>query len=180
MKLKSIIKQCKKDNQLAYSCLYDRYYNMLFGVCRRIVNNPKDVEDVLITSFTKIFASIKKVDYRTDASFIKWMKTIVVNESIRFYNAKKPIEFKNDIQEFESNNTVIWENVDLDIETVYLILSNLPKGYQLVFNLYAIEGYSHKEIANMLNITESTSKSQLRKARIKIVEQLKIHSYEYK
>ncbi len=178
MELKEIIKYCKLDNQLAYSSLYDTYYQLVYSVSRRILLNHCDIEDVLIIVFTRIFRNINKVEYSNDQSFIKWMKTITVNESIRFVNSKKQIEFKEDMQEFKDVESILFNDNELDIEAVQNILKQLPNGYRIVFNLFAIEGYNHKEISQMLSISESTSKSQLRKARIRIIEQLKKTGYE--
>ncbi len=172
VEIQEIIKHCKDGNQVAQASLFDTYYRRMFNLSMRILSNHHDVEDVLITAFLKVFKSIKKFEYRGDNSLTKWIKTIVINESIRFVTKKNKITFDDNQNEFEkySNENTELENVDP--EQIYTIIENMPAGYRLVFNLFAIEGYSHKEISELLNITESTSKSQVRKARINIIEKL--------
>ncbi len=138
----------------------------------RILFNHHDVEDVLITAFSKVFKSVEKFEYRGDNSLEKWIKTIVINESIRYVNTKSPISYKEDLPEYEIINEYDVDLSSIDIEQIYSIIGAMPIGYRMVFNLFAIEGYTHKEISKLLNIAENTSKSQLRKARIYIVEKI--------
>ena len=145
----------------------------MFHLSLRIIYNQHDVEDALITAFSKIFRSIGNFEYRGESSLTKWIKTIVINESIRILKSKPTLSYSEDLTEYESTD---FDNADLsgvDIDRIYAIIGAMPDGYRTVFNLFAIEGYSHKEIADLLNIAENTSKSQLRKARIYIIEKLK-------
>lgn len=144
----------------------------MYNLAMRILSNHHDTEDVLIISFLKIFDSIGKFEYRGDNSLNKWIKTIVINESIRFCKKKTKLTFDDDMAGSDKNYTDDGQLEIIDAEQVYSIIENMPAGYRMVFNLFAIEGYSHKEIAELLNITENTSKSQLRKARINIIEKL--------
>ena len=141
----------------------------MYNLAMRILSNHHDVEDVLSISFTKVFNTIQRFEYRDDKSFKKWIKTIVINESIRHLNKKNKITYNEEPLEYETNTTY---EVDIDIELVYSIIADLPVGYKMVFNLFAIEGYSHKEISGMLKISENTSKSQLRKARMNIIDRI--------
>ena len=141
----------------------------MYNLAMRILSNHHDVEDVLSISFTKVFNTIQRFEYRDDNSFKKWIKTIVINESIRHLNKKNKITYNEEPLEYETNTTY---EVDIDIELVYSIIADLPVGYKMVFNLFAIEGYSHKEISGMLKISENTSKSQLRKARMNIIDRI--------
>lgn len=169
MEIKEVIVHCKSGNQIAQGVLFNGHYQQMYNLSRRILSNQHDVEDALIISFTKVFKSIQRFEYRGDSSLTKWIKTIVINESIRHLNKKNKISYNEDLPEYETDTTY---DVDIDIEQVYSIIESLPLGYRMVFNLFAIEGFSHKEISEMLNITESTSKSQLRKARINIIEKI--------
>lgn len=147
----------------------------MYHVSMRIISNHHDVQDVLITSFTKVFQHINHFEYRGDESFCKWIKTIVINESIRFVNLKKRIEFENEWSENELNTSsfeIETDETSIDIDTVYSILEAMPPGYRIVFNLFVLEDYSHKNIAETLNISEGTSKSQLRKARLYVINKL--------
>ncbi|MBK6964774.1 MAG: sigma-70 family RNA polymerase sigma factor [Bacteroidales bacterium] len=173
MEIREVIKHCKSGNQLAQSILFNAHYKQMYHLSMRILSNHHDVEDALIISFTKVFSSIQRFEYRGDNSLVKWIKTIVINESIRQLNGKNKINF--DEEEFPENAMTTMsdsELYDIDIEQVYNIIEALPAGYRMVFNLFALEGYSHKEISELLNITESTSKSQLRKARTNIIESI--------
>ena len=165
---------------MAQGILFNEFYRHMYNLSMRIIANHHDVEDVLIMSFTKVFNSIEKFEYRGDHSLNKWIKTIVVNESIRFINAKNKMSFEDDLIDpnlFTNNEP---ELEDIDAEQIYSIIEAMPDGYRVVFNLFALEGYSHKEIAELLEISENTSKSQLRKARIHIIEKLtKTKKYGY-
>ena len=143
-----------------------------------MLSNHHDAEDALIISFTKIFNNINKFEYRGDTSLAKWIKTIVINESIRHLNRKTRLNYSDDFPDNEINTAYDSDLSGIDIEQVYTIVEALPVGYRMVFNLFAIEGYSHKEISELLKISESTSKTQLRKARINIIESInKIKKY---
>jgi RNA polymerase sigma-70 factor, ECF subfamily len=173
LEIREVIKHCKSGNQLAQSILFNAYYQQMYNLSMRILSNHHDVEDALIVSFTKVFNSIHRFEYRGDNSLIKWIKTIVINESIRQVNAKNKIIYDDeDLSEYTVTTMSETDLYDIDIEHVYSIIEALPAGYRMVFNLFAIEGYTHKEISELLNITESTSKSQLRKARINIIESI--------
>ena len=158
---------------MAQSMLFDMHYPQMYNLSMRILCNHNDVEDVLIISFTKVFNSIQRFEYRGENSLVKWIKTIVINESIRQLNGKNKINFDDEeFPEYAMTTMSDSDLCDIDIEQVYNIIEALPAGYRMVFNLFAIEGYSHKEISELLNINESTSKSQLRKARINIIESI--------
>jgi len=143
----------------------------------RVLSNYHDVEDVLIISFHKVFKSIDKFEYRGENSLTKWIKTIIINESVRFVKKKNMLSFENNQFELDDYHTSNVELDNVDTEQIYSIIENMPAGYRLVFNLFAIEGYTHKEISKMLNISENTSKSQLRKARLNITEKLNNNHY---
>ena len=138
----------------------------------RILANHHDVEDALIIAFTKVFDNIRNFEYRGENSLKKWIKTIVINESIRFINSKQKIQYDDNLSDYDQHMNDDTEPDTIDAEQVYSIIESMPAGYRLVFNLFAIEGYSHKEISDLLNISENTSKSQLRKARLNIIEKL--------
>lgn len=141
----------------------------------RFMANHHDAEDVLSIAFVKVFRKIETFEYRGEGSLKKWIKTIVINESIRYIKQKKDLRYENDPLFFETEmhtGTDLYP-ADLDVDKVYQIISEMPVGYRTVFNLYAIEGYSHQEIADLLKISEGTSKSQLSKARNHIIHQLK-------
>jgi RNA polymerase sigma factor (sigma-70 family) len=173
LEIREVIKHCKSGNHLAQSILFNAHYKQMYNLSMRILSNHHDVEDALIISFTKVFSSIQRFEYRGENSLVKWIKTIVINESIRQLNGQNKINFDDEeFPEYAMTTMSDSDLCDIDIEQVYNIIEALPAGYRMVFNLFAIEGYSHKEISELLNITESTSKSQLRKARTSIIESI--------
>ena len=150
----------------------------MYNLSRRILINGTDAEDVLIISFTKVFKNIHKFEYRGEPSLTKWIKTIVINESIRFAKKRDRIKYDENVPELTTHTKFDSDLSGIDVDQVYAIIESMPTGYRIVFNLFAIEGYSHKEIAELLKISESTSKTQLRKARLHIIDKMeKIKSY---
>jgi RNA polymerase sigma-70 factor, ECF subfamily len=175
-----IILGCLQNNRFAQRYLFDRYYKRSYRIALRYLANHHDAEDVLSISFTRIFGSIRQFDYRGEGSLQKWISTIVINESIRFLKSKKFMFFTED-EALDSINVPIEEAVgELDAEEVRQVVAEMPKGYRTVFNLFAIEGFSHREIADMLQINEATSRSQLNKARNHIIQNLKKNNHAIK
>jgi len=169
-----IITGCLKNDPNAQRYLYDTYYRRSYHVAMRYLANHHDTEDVLSVSYTKVFRYVGKLEYRGDGSLQKWICTIVINEAIRFLKSKKILVYTEEEEMLDLNVTITSDHVSLDTEEVYQLVQLMPKGYRTVFNLFAIEGYSHKEIGEMLQITENTSRSQLSKARNYIIQKLKI------
>lgn len=180
MEFEEVIEHCKKGNQVAQGILFNTYYKHLYSVCMRILANHHDTEDVLILSFTRVFDNISRLEYRGQHSLGKWIRTIAINEAIRLVTSRNQLKYSDDVAVYESGYTPEPELEHVDTEHIYSIIEAMPLGYRIVFNLFAIEGYSHKEIGEMLNISENTSKSQLRKARLHIIEKLnKVQSYGF-
>jgi RNA polymerase sigma-70 factor (ECF subfamily) len=167
-----IIEGCRDGNQFAENMLFEKYYKHMYNISKRILINPNDVEDALIISFTKVFKYINKFENRGEHSLTKWIKTIVINESIRLLKKRDRMKIDDEIPELTSDSNFDSNLSDIDTEQIYSIIEGLPAGCRLVFNLFAIEGYSHKEISEILKISENTSKSQLRKARLSIIKTL--------
>jgi len=168
-----IIAGCLQDNPFAQRYLFDRNYRRSYHVAMRYLANHHDTEDVLSISFTRIFKNIGQFENRGEGSLSKWINTIVINESIRFLKSKKALLFQE--EECMANFSLGLNGGSdlLDLEEVAQVMGEMPKGYRTVFNLFAIEGYSHKEIAALLQINENTSKSQLSKARNFLIQRLK-------
>ncbi len=174
-----IISGCRQNNPFAQRYLFDRNYPRSYRLAMRYLANHHDTEDVLSISFTKVFKHIGNFEDRGEGSLHKWINTIVINESIRFLKSKKALLFQED-EDVEACGIVPDLDI-LDAEEVYQILEEMPKGYRTVFNLFAIEGYSHKEIADLLQISENTSKSQLSKSRNYLIQKIsKKFSHESK
>ena len=153
-----IIQGLKNEDRQAQQWLYDKYSPILLGICRRYVKVMEDAEDVLIDTFFKIFTNIQQ--YKGAGSFEGWMKRIAVNESLMFlrknHNFRLTVEISN--VEIATKSSAL-EN--LQERDVMALLQKLPTGYRTVFNMYVVEGYKHREIAEILNISINTSKSQL-------------------
>lgn len=158
-----ILIKCINGNRRAQKKLYKTYAQKMFILCYRYVSNKEDVEDILAEGFIKVFNNLSKVEYRDAKSFEGWIKRIMVNECLTFLRKRKMLFY--DFEENKLNENSYSINSDVDAQDIYKMILSLPIGYRTVFNLYAIEGYSHAEISEKLNIASSTSRSQLTKAR---------------
>ena len=144
----------------AMELIYTTYIRYLTAVCSRYILNPEDVKDILQESFIKIFSSIASFSYRGQGSLKGWLTKIVVNDSLKFLSQAKRIDF-TELSEAESNIADEEPSMDnVPSSVIFHLIRELPDGYRTIFNLYVVEGKSHKEIASMLNITESNSASQ--------------------
>ena len=166
---KRLIKKAVAQDREAQRFIYDKYSAKMLGVCRRYIQDVHFAEDVMVSGFVKVFKHLDSFAF--EGSFEGWIRRIMVRESISYLRKKQFVVF----DEEQLSNTPIAAEMSsgLDIAHVQNLIDALPQGYKMVFVLNAIEGYKHKEIAEMLNITESTSKSQLFKARKLLQEQLK-------
>lgn len=158
-----LIDQCRKQDRKAQKLLYEQYDAAIFRVVFRYIRDRQDAEDVQISAFFKVFQHFSRFEYRGEGSLLAWMRRIAVNESLMFLR-KKPFEWVP-VEEAEKESSDIRADVSLDAEDIIREIRDLAPGFRAVFNLYAIEGYSHPEIAEMLGISEGTSKSQLSRAR---------------
>ncbi|HOK26981.1 MAG TPA: RNA polymerase sigma factor [Bacteroidales bacterium] len=169
-----IIEGCARHDRRAQQMLYDRYSRLLFGVCMRYASDRAEAEDILQESFLKIYFSIK--EYSGTGSFTGWMRKIVVNTAITHYHRNLKHKHYVEIEEYVSVETGVssFEEDFFTSDELFKVLNELPPGYRMVFNLYAIEGYKHKEIAEMLGIDINTSKSQYSRAKAALREKLEI------
>lgn len=176
-----LIEKCKQKNQKAQFQIYKLYFSALFNTCFRIVNDKLQAEDLMQESFLTAFEKINS--YEGEVSFGSWLKRIVVNKSID-YLRKKKFEFET----FEEENHKIDNNFDFEIadfnkDELIIKLNNtimqLPDKYRIVFSLYYLEGFDHDEIAEINGITASTSRSQLSRAKQKIIEILETTSLKF-
>lgn len=159
------------------SDLYLRYVGYLTALCSRYVKDIDDVRDILQGCFVKIFTSAGRFQYRGPGSLKAWMSRIVVNESIKFLNGTRKAElFKEDVLRDSDQTDEEPEIDDVPADVIQGMIRELPDGYRSVFNLYVLQEKSHKEIAGMLGITESTSASQFHRAKNLLAKKIK----EYK
>lgn len=158
-----LIKGCIDGNRQMQEILYKKFSPKMYGVCLRYSGNVDDANDLLQEGFIKVFKNLLK--FRGDGSFEGWMRRIFVNTSIEHFRKKVKLYNVTEVQE----NTI--EDTDLNIldtlaeKDIIILVNELSPGYKTVFNMHVVEGYSHKEIAEMLGITEGTSKSQLSRAK---------------
>jgi len=157
---------CMRQERWAQELLYKDYYPMMVPVCQRYANNSDDALDILHEGFIKVFRHIHK--YQLGTSLTAWIKRIMVNTAIDFYRKRVRRRTENlDTAYTVKSNEPNALNF-LAAEEIIKCLNKLSPSYRSIFNLYVIEGFSHKEIANQLNISESTSRSNLVKARNKL------------
>ena len=167
-----IIDGCAKHDRKAQQLLYDKYSHFLLGVCLRYATDKAEAEDILQDSFLKIFFNIK--EFSGTGSFIGWLRKVAVNTAITHYHKNLKYRYHVEIEEYVSVETGIssFEEDFFTSDELYKVLNDLPAGYRMVFNLYAVEGYKHKEIAEMLGIDTNTSKSQYSRAKAAIRDRL--------
>jgi len=168
---KNIIEACKKGNEVARYQLYQMYAKAMFNVCFRMMNKREEAEDMLQEAFTQAF--LKLESFRYESSFGTWVKRITVNTCINAINKRK-VDLTYCEEIYDSDR---FEEEDMELEyTVQNVsdaMEKLPEGSRMVFSLYLLEGYDHGEIAQILNISESTSKSQFMRARRRVAELLR-------
>jgi len=169
-RIEEIIIACKKNDSRAQEILFNRYAKTLLGICCRYVKDRDDAEDILQETFIKIFHNISSLKQIESAE--GWMKRIAVNSSIAFLKEKQKFKFENADKLYIAEENTEEEEIDKDIKTEQIMacLNLLPDGYRAVFNLYLVDGLSHKEIAEKLGIQEASSRSQYFKARKLLIE----------
>lgn len=158
-----LIKGCLRRDRNAQKLLYDTFSSKMYGLSYRYVKDSMEAEDIVVTAFTKIFNKIDQ--FKGEGSFEGWIRRIVVNESLAFLRKNRPLYLVTDLERVDHEPQYNLLNDHLEAEDLVAMIQELPTGYRIVFNLYAIDGYSHKEIAQQLGINENTSKSQLSRAR---------------
>jgi RNA polymerase sigma factor (sigma-70 family) len=162
--LEEIIKGCREGKKRSQESLYKLMASKMLGVCMRYAKDQFEAEDMMQSGFVKVFRKIEM--YKGDGSFEGWVRRIMVNTSIEFY--RKNLRSLNvvDISEIQEQEvSTSFDMSSINVKDLMQLIQGLSVGYRMVFNMYAIEGFSHKEIAAELGITEGASKSQLSRAR---------------
>ena len=165
-----MIEGCKKGDRHAQRLLYNRFSGKMYALCCRYVKDKMEAEDVMITAFTKIMDRINQ--YKGEGSFEGWVRRVMVNESLSYLRRNKSMYVETDIKAADLEPDYERLDSQLEAQDLLKLISELPSGYRIVFNLYAIDGYSHKEIGDQLGINENTSKSQLSRARALLQKRL--------
>lgn len=170
MEYEKLIRKCIRNDRKAQHQLFETYSDKMYIVAFRYLGNRYAAEDVVANAFLKIFQSLESFRLEGENKFQGWIRKVVVNESLMEIRRMKQMpSFTNELPEIISASNS-GENIYYD--ELVLLIDSLPEGYRLVFKLYVIEGFNHSEIAELLNISEGTSKSQLHKARLQLQQML--------
>lgn len=176
-----LVEKCLANDPFAQELLYRRYASKMYGICLRYVRQREDASDILQEGFIRVFNNL--CHYRGEGSFEGWVRRIIVNTAINHYKANT--KYSHDLSVDEVSINVKIDNdalSQLSTEELLKVIQQLPDGFRMVFNLFVIEGYDHKEIGQMLGITENTSKSQLHRAKAalqkRLLKEYNIISYE--
>ncbi|MFD2551618.1 RNA polymerase sigma factor [Bizionia sediminis] len=172
MSFKQLIQKCSNNDTQAQSELYQLFSGKLFSVCLKYSRNYAEAEDNLQDAFLTIFSKISQ--FKNKGSFEGWLKRIVINTALQRYRGQGVFEIIN--EDFIEDDTVELDDDAISLDFLLKLIQALPDRYRLVFNMYVLDGFSHKEIAELLHITEGTSKSNLARAR-KILKE-KIEAYK--
>ena len=167
-----LIRQCKRQNRRAQKLLYEQQSPVMLAVCRRYISDLDMAEELMLNGFVKVFGKIDQ--FKGEGSFQGWIRRIMVTTCLEWIRNNQQLYKEVDLDEI--NPAVNFETADLNLEAEDLIqmIQELPQGYQTIFNMYAIEGYNHKEIAEALQISVNTSKSQLSRARVLLQKKLDV------
>ena len=159
--VKELVERIRQKDQRAMSQLYQMYIRELSSVCYRYVPSEENAKDVLQNSFVKIFTSLPTIEYRSDEALRGWMRRVVASEALLFLRRQKKLHFESVMAQMTLLDDDEPQSEQISPDMLHQLISELPDGYRTVLNLYVFEGYSHKQIAELLGITESTSASQL-------------------
>lgn len=178
MNISELIKEAKQGSAAAQKYLFDHFADKMIMVCRRYVKNPEDAEELMLDGFYKFFKNLRSFNYQGDAAFYAWLKKTMINECLMFLRKRTMFTIMSEtvaeeltLQEEALNN--------LSADEIFKMIVRLPVGYRTIFNLHAIEGMSHAEIAALLGIAEGTSKSQLSKAKTLLQKMLLQNKNDY-
>lgn len=173
--IKDIINGCLKGNRRDQELLYRRHAPKLYAVCQQYSGSDEEARDILQDGFIKIFENIAQ--FKHEGSFEGWVRRIIVNTALEKYRGKHNLYRVDDIDQVEELDAEpdTEDYAGLEAGDLLKIIRELPPKYRIVFNLYAIEGYTHREISKMVNISEGTSKSNLSRARV--ILQRRVSSY---
>jgi len=178
MNIAELIKEARQGSAAAQKCLFDQYAGKMMLVCRRYVKSPEDAEELMLDGFYKFFKNISSFTYQGDAALFAWLKRIMINECLMFLRKKTVFTI---VSETAAEELSLQEDVlnNLSAVEIFNLIVQLPVGYRTIFNLHAIEGMPHGEIAALLGIAEGTSKSQLSKARTLLQKMLLQNQTDY-
>jgi len=174
---KTLIQACLRNEEQAQTKLYEAHKGKMYAVCLRYARSTMEAEDFLVEGFFKVFKDLHQYNYQSPLE--NWIKKVIINNALMCLRKKQVITFPSTdlIEKDWSQDPKIWQQ--LETETILKAIRSLPDGYQTIFNLYAIEGYSHKEIGEELGIAESTSRSQYTRAKKALQKLLSTQKISY-
>jgi RNA polymerase sigma factor (sigma-70 family) len=170
MEDKELIEGCRNGHLKAQKLLYDRFSRPMYLICLRFSKNEEDAQDILQDAFIKVFKYIK--DFREESTLYYWIKRIVINTAINYQRSQLFLHAANDLKGAEHVSAFEDAVSNYNYEELLKLLQSLPDGCRIIFNLFAIEGFKHKEIAEKLGISEGTSKSQFNRAKTLLKEMI--------
>jgi RNA polymerase sigma-70 factor (ECF subfamily) len=178
MQLGKLIHESKKGSSAAQKCLFDEMAPRMLVICLRYVKSQEDAEELMLNGFFKFFRNIQAFTFQEDAALYGYVKRIMVNECLMFLRKKKSFTI---VAETNAEDISLAEEAldNLSADEILGLIIQLPVGYRTVFNLNIIEGYNHAEIAEMMGISQGTSKSQLSKARVLLQKMVTQKGIEY-
>ncbi|MDD4150373.1 MAG: sigma-70 family RNA polymerase sigma factor [Bacteroidales bacterium] len=166
-----LIKQCQKKSKKAFDELFRTYSSLIYGICLRYTKDQHEAQDLLQECFIRI---LNKIDhYNFKGSFEGWIKRLTVNHALNYLKSKQHF-MAEDISSYEIENQQITSDVisDMNAQDIIQMINKLPVGYRTIFNLHVIEGYKHTEIAEILEISDITSRTQFKKAREALIQMI--------
>jgi RNA polymerase sigma factor (sigma-70 family) len=169
-KEEELIKSCLRGDRISQQQLFDLYSSKMYALCYRYVRHAMEAEDIMVTGFTKVFNRIGQ--FKGEGSFEGWIRRIMVNEALTCLRKSRAMYLETELEQADREPDYDKLSDHLEAEDLMKMIQELPAGYRLVFNMYTIDGYSHKEIAEQLGISENTSKSQLSRARVYLQKML--------
>lgn len=168
-----LIKQCIRGDSRAQYRLYKLYSKAMYNICTRMLNNRHEAEDILQDAFVSAFRNLK--NFKANSTFGAWLKRIVINKCISHLRKNKLMLVEIESGNFETPDAYNWDEYSANNpEYIHQAIKELPEGSRVIFNLFALEGFKHKEISEMLNVSESTSKSQYLRARSILMEKINV------
>jgi RNA polymerase sigma-70 factor (ECF subfamily) len=170
-----LVERCKQGDMRSFEALYHQYSKAMYSTCYRLLNHSGDAEDILQEAFADAFKNIHRFEYRS--SFGTWLKQIVIHKCVSHLRAKKWqwVEIEENSIHHSSNSTDVSEEADMafKVENIKMAIQALPAGYRTVLSLYLLEGYDHDEIAAIMEVAPSTTRTQYIRAKNKLLQILK-------
>ncbi len=160
----------KKEKRKAQQLLFERYGKSMYGVCRRYLKLPEDAEEALMSGFLQVYRNISNTALPQESALTAWMRRIMINECLQKIRKSHSFLTVSEETEIPEEQTASNAETAIGAKELFALIEQLPAGYRTIFNLYVIEGFTHKEIGDLCQITEGASKSQLSKARQKLTQ----------